>query len=213
MKQNARRLGAVVHNVAEAPAVINGSCGISLSPHAGRGEKRKLRHPYCLSGAGYAVTSPGFRRALLVPPEKIEGTERRAAHPYSIHALRLMRLRAAAPMLLTDAPGGILTFPSFHATVAILTPLTLRRYRGLFVALLIFDAAMLCGTVTEGAHYASDVLAGIGVAFCAYSLARRIIRVEDRSLHHYATVHQLTRIRLRVWHRAPSHMTAVVIRA
>lgn len=97
----------------------------------------------------------------------------------------LMRLRAAAPMLLTDAPGGILTFPSFHATVAILTPLTLRRYRGLFVALLIFDAAMLCGTVTEGAHYVSDVLAGIGVAFCAYSLARRIIRVEDRSLHHY----------------------------
>jgi hypothetical protein len=98
---------------------------------------------------------------------------------------RLMRLRAAAPMLLTDAPGGILTFPSFHATVAILTPLALRRYRGLFVVLLIFDAAMLCGTVTEGAHYVSDVLAGIGVAFCAYSLARRIIRVEDRSLHHY----------------------------
>ena len=97
----------------------------------------------------------------------------------------LMHLRTAGPLLLTNALGGIVTFPSFHATIAILTPLTLRRYRRLFIALLILDAAMLCGTVTEGAHYVSDVLAGIGVAFCAYLLAMRIIRAEDRSLHHY----------------------------
>ena len=97
----------------------------------------------------------------------------------------LMRLRAAAPMLLSGVPGGIITFPSFHATVAILTPLTLRSYPRIFVALLILDAAMLGGCVIEGAHYLCDILAGIGVAFCAYLLARRIIRVEDRSLPDY----------------------------
>jgi hypothetical protein len=38
---------------------------------------------------------------------------------------------------MSDPPCGIATFPSFHATVAILTPLTLRGYPRIFVALLI----------------------------------------------------------------------------
>jgi membrane-associated phospholipid phosphatase len=98
----------------------------------------------------------------------------------------LMRLREPGPLTMIDAPGGIGTFPSFHATIAILTPLTLRGYPRIFVALLILDAAMLGGTVTEGAHYFSDVLAGAGMAFFAYATAKRIIRAEDRSLHHHS---------------------------
>jgi membrane-associated phospholipid phosphatase len=94
----------------------------------------------------------------------------------------LMRLREAGPLILTEPPGGIATFPSFHATVAILTPLTVRRHPRLLVALLVVNAAMLGGTVTEGAHYFIDVLAGIGMAFFAYALARRIIGPEDRPL-------------------------------
>jgi membrane-associated phospholipid phosphatase len=93
----------------------------------------------------------------------------------------LMRLREAGPLIMTDPPGGIATFPSFHATVAVLTPLTLRGYRPIFAALLILNAAMLAATVTEGAHYFIDVIAGSGMAFFAYALARRIIRLEDRS--------------------------------
>jgi membrane-associated phospholipid phosphatase len=95
----------------------------------------------------------------------------------------LMRLREAGPLILTDPPGGIATFPSFHATIAILTPLTLRIHPRIFTGLLILDAAMLGGTVTEGAHYFTDVLAGSGVAVFAYVLARHIIRLEDRSFH------------------------------
>ncbi|MGH6682530.1 MAG: phosphatase PAP2 family protein [Pseudolabrys sp.] len=95
----------------------------------------------------------------------------------------LMRLRAAAPMTLSDAFGGIITFPSFHAAVAVLTSLTLRHYHRIFVVLLFLNAALLCGAVTEGAHYVSDILAGGGLGFFAYLLAVRIIRAEDRSLH------------------------------
>src|SRR6185312_1104416 len=58
----------------------------------------------------------------------------------------LARLREAGPLILHDPPGGIATFPSFHATVAILTPLVLRSYPRLFIALLIVNAAMLGGT-------------------------------------------------------------------
>lgn len=96
----------------------------------------------------------------------------------------LTRLRTAGPVVLTGALGGIITFPSFHATIATLTPLTLRRYRNLFIALLILDAAMLGGCVTEGAHYVSDVIAGSCVGFFAYLFAKHIIRVEDRLSPH-----------------------------
>lgn len=93
----------------------------------------------------------------------------------------LARLREAGPLMLSDPPGGIATFPSFHATVAILTPLALRSHPRFFVALLIVNIAMLGGTLTEGAHYFVDLLAGGAMAFFAYALAKRIIRMEDRS--------------------------------
>ena len=73
----------------------------------------------------------------------------------------LARLRAAAPTVLSGSLGGVIAFPSFHAAVATLTPLVLYRYRGLFAALLILDAAMLGSCLTEGAHYLCDILAGI----------------------------------------------------
>jgi hypothetical protein len=87
----------------------------------------------------------------------------------------LVRLRAAGPLIFTDPAGGIATFPSFHTTVAVLTPLTLRRYHRSFIVLLVLDAAMLGGTLTEGAHYYVDILAGAAMAFCAHALAKRII--------------------------------------
>lgn len=95
----------------------------------------------------------------------------------------LMRLREAGPLILSDPPGGIATFPSFHATIAVLTPLTLRSYPRILLPLLLVNAAMLGGTVTEGAHYFVDLFAGGGMAFLAYTLAKQIIGLEDRSFH------------------------------
>jgi len=94
----------------------------------------------------------------------------------------LMQLRSAGPLTISDRLAGIATFPSFHATIAVLTPLTLRRYRGIFFALLIVDTAMLCSTITEGAHYVTDVLGGTCVAFAAFFLASRIIGAKDALL-------------------------------
>jgi membrane-associated phospholipid phosphatase len=93
----------------------------------------------------------------------------------------LMHLRAAEPTMIGGGLAGIITFPSFHATVAILTPLTLWRYRGLFFALLLLNAAMLASTVTEGAHYVSDVPAGCAVAIIAFLLAKRLAAAKDGS--------------------------------
>jgi membrane-associated phospholipid phosphatase len=94
----------------------------------------------------------------------------------------LMRLREAGPLILSEPPGGIATFPSFHSTVAVLTPLILRRFHRTFIVLLVLNAAMLGGTVTEGAHYFCDIFAGICMAFFAYALARHIIGVPPMPL-------------------------------
>lgn len=93
----------------------------------------------------------------------------------------LWSLRAPGPMHLeSDSLGGIVSFPSFHATIAVLIPLMLRANRALFYPLLLLNAAMLCSAVTEGAHYAIDVIAGSGIAILAYMLARHIIQAEMR---------------------------------
>lgn len=93
---------------------------------------------------------------------------------------QLMQLRQPGPFVMTEAPGGIATFPSFHATIAVLTPLTLRRFPRILTGLLVLDAAMLGATLTEGAHYFVDVLAGGTMAIVAHALAARIIAMEDR---------------------------------
>lgn len=93
---------------------------------------------------------------------------------------QLMRLRQPGPFALTEAPGGIATFPSFHATVAILTPLALRRFPRIIAGLVMLEAAMLGATLTEGAHYLVDLIAGGAMAVAAYALAARIIALEDR---------------------------------
>src|SRR5262249_33944192 len=91
----------------------------------------------------------------------------------------LMRLRSSEPVIINGGLGGIISFPSFHATVATLTPLTLRRYRGLFFALLILDAAMLIRAFTEGAHYAADIRPRAGVASAPFFLAGRPVGAVD----------------------------------
>ena len=92
----------------------------------------------------------------------------------------LARLRDAGPLVFDSAPGGIATFPSFHATIAILTPLALRPFPLIFIALLFLNAFMLGATVTEGAHYLVDIIAGSGIAFVAYGVAKRILVLEDQ---------------------------------
>lgn len=101
----------------------------------------------------------------------------------------LTLLRSAGPVEISDGLAGIATFPSFHATVAVLVPLTLRRYRALFLALVVLDAAMLISTITEGAHYAVDILGGTCITFLAYGLANRIVDAGERRRLALAAAH------------------------
>src|ERR1700690_2438023 len=78
MKQNARGLRAVVHNVAAAPAVINGSC----ASFAARIPKGRACAPVLFERRRVCRNPSPLVRGLPLAPAKCEGTERRAAHPF-----------------------------------------------------------------------------------------------------------------------------------
>lgn len=59
---------------------------------------------------------------------------------------------------------GLITFPSFHTTWAVLLAFAFRPYKWLFLPMVLLNAAVCVSTVTTGWHYATDVLGGIGVA-------------------------------------------------
>lgn len=66
---------------------------------------------------------------------------------------------------------GIVTFPSFHAACAVLLAWTARGWR-VFPVFVTLDAIMALSAMTEGAHYATDVVAGLVTAGVAIALVR-----------------------------------------
>ena len=74
-----------------------------------------------------------------------------------------MRAHALAQIPLDD-PRGIISFPSFHASSAVLLTYLVRGIPVLYPAMLLFNGLMVLGTPVFGGHYLVDVLAGLAVA-------------------------------------------------
>ncbi|MCP4175861.1 MAG: phosphatase PAP2 family protein [Fuerstiella sp.] len=67
---------------------------------------------------------------------------------------------------------GLVTFPSFHTTWALLIAYSLRHYRRLFGPMLLLNAGVAISTVTTGWHYGIDVIGGLLVAALAVMITR-----------------------------------------
>jgi membrane-associated phospholipid phosphatase len=70
---------------------------------------------------------------------------------------------------------GIITFPSFHAALAVLltyASLPFRRFRWVIIPL---NIAMIFATPVAGGHYMVDVVAGVAIGFLAVYIALRIL--------------------------------------
>jgi len=79
------------------------------------------------------------------------------------------------------AVEGIVTFPSFHTTLAVLFTNTVRGRRW-FRAVLILNALMIASVFSEGAHYFVDVLGGLALAVVAIAAARFLLaRCQEES--------------------------------
>jgi hypothetical protein len=59
---------------------------------------------------------------------------------------------------------GLITFPSFHTTWAMLLAWAVRRHPVVFVVSAMLNAAVIVATMTTGWHYFTDVIGGAGLA-------------------------------------------------
>jgi membrane-associated phospholipid phosphatase len=81
-------------------------------------------------------------------------------------------MRAGERTLVTwRGAEGLITFPSFHTTWAILLALALRRRPIMFALSAVLNCAVIIDTLTTGWHYVSDVLGGVVVGGIVIALA------------------------------------------
>ena len=71
---------------------------------------------------------------------------------------------------------GLINFPSFHTTLAILFSYAVRRHRWALAIFIPLDALLIASTPTVGGHYLVDLPAGAAVAIASIVSARAIRR-------------------------------------
>ncbi len=69
---------------------------------------------------------------------------------------------------------GLVTFPSFHTVLAIITTYALRKLRLLFWSVAILNTLVIVSTLPEGGHHFADVIAGLLVATLSIAVVRAV---------------------------------------
>jgi membrane-associated phospholipid phosphatase len=87
-----------------------------------------------------------------------------------VHTLEALRSGTMSVVRLDDLEG-LITFPSFHTTNAILFVWALWTVRYLRIPVLVLNVLMVASTPTAGSHYFIDVVGGTVVAILAIAAA------------------------------------------
>ena len=85
-------------------------------------------------------------------------------------AVREGGLRVLDPMRLT----GLISFPSYHALLAVLVACAFWRMPKLFPIALALEVAIIAFSPLIGGHYIADILAGVALGLLAFYAAARI---------------------------------------
>lgn len=91
------------------------------------------------------------------------------------HHAELMALRSGETFVYLAAKNsGLVTFPSFHTVMGILTTYAMRQVRFLFPLVAAVNACMIAATMPEGGHHFIDVVAGALIAVGSIVAVRRL---------------------------------------
>jgi len=107
--------------------------------------------------------------------------------PAHIEALKEIRAGLWTTLDLNKI-DGIVTFPSYHAALAVVMPFVLRRIRWAFWMATALNALMLLSTPTVGGHYLADTIAGVLLALISIALTTAIRRSIERKLGQRAEI-------------------------
>jgi membrane-associated phospholipid phosphatase len=91
------------------------------------------------------------------------------------HHQLLTAIRSGATRVIdfnTPNSNCLITFPSGHTVLAIITTYALRSSRWTLVPALLVNGMMLVSTIPHGGHYLVDVIAGAAIAACAIAAVR-----------------------------------------
>jgi membrane-associated phospholipid phosphatase len=86
----------------------------------------------------------------------------------------LMRLKSSVPVEVDLKDAAIVSFPSFHVALAILTAVAFGSFRRLRVWAWVLTVLICISTITTGWHYGIDLLGGIVVAVVSIAAAGQI---------------------------------------
>lgn len=88
------------------------------------------------------------------------------------HAFSMLRDGSLSVIDLSSLQG-VVSFPSFHTMLGVMTIYALRDTRWIMIPVLVVNGAMIVSTMPVGGHHLSDVLAGAGLTLGAILLVRR----------------------------------------
>jgi len=92
-------------------------------------------------------------------------------HPF------IMLRNGSLTVIDLSALQGVVSFPSFHTVLGIITVYALRDTVWLMIPLLLLNGTMIVATMPVGGHHLVDVLAGAGLTCGSIFLVRRYSRV------------------------------------
>jgi hypothetical protein len=92
---------------------------------------------------------------------------------WHLETLRALRT-SSAPVLEFASAQGLVTFPSFHTVLAIITPYAVRDWPRIALGATLLNSIVLVGTISEGGHHLIDIIAGAAAAALAIVTVRAI---------------------------------------
>ena len=88
---------------------------------------------------------------------------------------RLLVIRAGNSVMDYNRTASIVSFPSYHAILAIILPYSVRHQCWSVAPALLVNVVILAATYPQGGHYLADILAGAAVATVSILVARRCL--------------------------------------
>lgn len=145
------------------------------------GRKDSLREMFWIVCVAGVFTSAGAFFWPALGPFKTFGLE---SHGDFLPAMMRLRSGHDLSFALSDMTG-VVSFPSFHTTMALAYVYGFRRTGAIGVVVAILNAAMLCAIPFFGGHYLTDMIAGACVMLAslglvkAYPILRRALRADE----------------------------------
>ena len=130
---------------------------------------------YAATGATTLVLAIVFPAAgayvYYAPPGELFSNLNQDAGLWHLEQFNALREGAMRTIVASEVEG-LITFPSFHTIMALLTVYAVRGYIWIFVPFAALNFLVLLSTISEGGHHLVDVLASMAITVCAVLIYR-----------------------------------------